>query len=104
VFYDFIFTPPGHVSGIQLFPIVERGTSIFTIFEGPKKLPYTEIMNGVPTVWLSDDHTGQTRPLEAFAMDYLIADGHHWAVLLPIGDWLSPDEVAGIRELPVHWV
>lgn len=104
IFYDFIFTARRRVSGVQIFPVVAPDSAIFKLFEGPGKLTYIELREGVPTVWLSTERSGEPRGMEAFAMDYLVADDDHWAVLFPIGAWLSAEEGAAMRDLPIAWV
>ena len=104
VFYDFLFTPSGRVSGVEIHPVVERGAPFLRLFEGAHKLPYAEIRGGFPTAWLSEARVGEKRPLEAFSMDYMVADDCHWAILLPTAMWLSREEIEGMRQLPILWV
>lgn len=106
IFFSFIVADQGCVAGVELTPLIETGpeSGLHDFFTREDRPSYIEIRDGFPTIWLSPLHAGQGRGLEAFTVDYLEADGGHWALLLSAGSWLTPPELDSMRRLPMQWM
>lgn len=103
IFFDCLFDG-AQVTGIELHPFDDCEQALVASLRRGDLPPYVELIDGFPVIWLSQSRNGTGRGLEAFSTDYLLTDDHRWGVLLPLGGWLSQDELAALHRLPLQQV